>query len=72
MWIFKKAGERNKRNEKYQFWQQENHPVECFNTEILASKLKYLHENPVKAGLVLFEGDWVYSSGGDYYKPEFD
>ena len=67
LWIFKKACERNKRNENYQFWQQENQPVECFNAQILASKLKYLHENPVKAGLVLFEGDWVYSSGIDYY-----
>ncbi len=25
--------------------------------------MKYLHENPVWAGLVRFEGDYVYSSG---------
>ena len=67
LWLFKKAGECNKRNENYQFWQQENHPIECSRPEILASKLKYLHENPVKAGLVLFEGDWRYSSGVDYF-----
>jgi hypothetical protein len=38
LWIFKKAGEKNKRNENYQFWQQENHPIECSAYEILQSK----------------------------------
>ncbi len=52
LWIFKSAGAINKRNEKYQFWQQENHPIECFNTEILESKKKYIHENPLRAGIV--------------------
>jgi hypothetical protein len=42
LWIFKKAGEKNKRTDNYQFWQQENHPIECSTYEILQSKLKYL------------------------------
>ncbi|MDA0196650.1 MAG: transposase [Bacteroidetes bacterium] len=67
LWIFKKAGETNKRNENYQFWQQDNHPIECSSKEILDSRMNYLHENPVKAGLVRSEGDYVYSSGVDYY-----
>ena len=66
LWIFKKAGEENKRNEKYQFWQQDNHPIECSTKEILESRMKYLHENPVRAGIVNFEGDYKYSSGIDY------
>jgi putative transposase len=70
LWIFKKAGEKNKRNDKYQFWQQENHPIECSTYEILQSKLKYLHENPIRAGLVRNEGDYIYSSGIDYYTKE--
>lgn len=70
LWVFKKAGERNKRNEAYQFWQQDNHPVECTTNEILESRMKYLHENLVRAGIVWFEGDYVYSSGIDYYKEE--
>jgi len=32
--------------------------------------MKYLHENPVRAGIVNFEGDNKYSSGIDYYKNE--
>jgi len=70
LWIFRKAGERNKRNNEYQFWQQDNHPVECSTNEILESRIKYLHENPIRARIVWFEGDYVYSSGIDYYKEE--
>lgn len=64
---FRKAGERNKRNDKYQFWVQENHPIECSTNDILRSKLNYLHENPVRAGMVRNEWEYVYSSGIDYY-----
>lgn len=67
LWIFKRAGEQNKRNENYQFWQQDNHPIECSTNEILISRMKYLHENPVRAGIVNFEDDYKYSSGIDYY-----
>jgi len=70
LWIFKKAGELNKRNENYQFWQQENHPIECSTSDILESKIKYLHENPVRAGIVRNEWEYVYSSGIDYYSKE--
>jgi putative transposase len=67
LWIFKKAGEVNIRNENFQFWQQNNHPIECNTKKILETRMKYLHENPVKAGIVNFEGDYKYSSGMDYY-----
>lgn len=70
LWIFKKAGERNKRNKDYQFWQHENHPVECSTKEILQSRLRYLNENPVRAGIVRFEQDYLYSSGIDYHGKE--
>lgn len=70
LWIFKRAGEQNNRNEIYQFWQQDNHPIECTNRAILDSKLKYLHENPVRANIVKFESEYVYSSGIDYYTNE--
>jgi len=67
LWIFKKAGEQNTRNTEYQFWQQDNHPVECSTEDILSSRLDYLHENPVRAGIVWHEEDFKYSSGVDYY-----
>lgn len=67
LWIFKKAGEHNKRNKDYQFWQQDNHPIQCDTNNILESRMIYLHENPVRAGIVRSEQDYVYSSGIDYY-----
>ena len=67
LWIFKKAGEGNNRNKDYQFWQQDNHPIECNTNEILETRLIYLHQNPVRAGLVRYEQYYVYSSGIDYY-----
>jgi len=70
LWIFKMAGERNKRNKNFQFWQQDNHPVECSTEEILQSRMIYLHENPVRAGIVRFEQEYLYSSGIDYYGNE--
>ena len=32
LWIFKKAGERNSNNKNYQFWRQDNHPIELSTT----------------------------------------
>jgi putative transposase len=68
LWIFKSAGAKNNRNTNYQFWQQDNHPIECSTNEILQTRMAYLHENPIRAGFVLHEWDYVYSSAIDYYK----
>jgi len=67
LWIFRKAGEKNNRNEYCQFWQQDNHPIECSTNEILDSRMKYLHQNPLRAGLVRNESDFIYSSAINYY-----
>ena len=34
--------------------------------KVLATKLKYIHENPVRAGLVYKAEDYLYSSANDY------
>lgn len=65
--LFKGAGETNSNNSVYQFWKQDNHPIECVSSEILRQKMDYLHENPVRAGFVEKAEDWMYSSAGDYY-----
>ena len=65
--IFSVAGLKNSNNSKYQFWQQDNHPIECDTARILEQKMEYIHENPVRAGFVEKAEDWIYSSAGDYY-----
>ena len=67
-WIFKKAGENNPRNDHDQFWQQENHPIECSTSDILDPWMKYLHENSLRGGIVRKESDFAHSSTIDYYE----
>ncbi len=65
--LFYQAGNQNKRNKDFQFWQQHNHPIELDKDEILQQRLDYIHFNPVVQGLVEKEEDWLHSSAGDYY-----
>ena len=70
IWMFKRAGARNKNNETYQFWQQDNHPIELSTNEMMDQRLDYLHNNPVKAGVVWEPQHYKYSSGVDYYSED--
>ena len=67
IYMFERAGKRNSNNENFQCWQQDNHPVELSNPQMLKQKLDYLHDNPVKAGIVFEPQHYVYSSAVDYY-----
>jgi putative transposase len=66
LWLFKQAGEANSKNKDYQFWQQENHPIELISNKFLDQKLHYIHMNPVKAGIVDEPWEYRYSSARDY------
>jgi len=66
LWMMERAGKKNSNNKSFQFWQQDNHPVELWDNYMLEQKLNYLHENPVRAGIVLKPEDYLYSSAKDY------
>ncbi|WP_192822208.1 transposase [Rufibacter sp. LB8] len=66
LWLFERAGQRNPNNTKYQFWQQHNHPIEVSTNALLAQKLDYVHQNPVKEGWVEEPEQYLYSSAKDY------
>ncbi len=66
LWLFRSAGERNSKNQVYQFWQQETHPIELFSNKFIDQKLDYIHQNPVKAGWVDEPWEYRYSSARDY------
>ena len=66
LWLFKSAGTQNSRNENYQFRQQDNHPTELNNPTIKLQRMNYLHQNPVRAGLVWEPWEYRYSSACDY------
>jgi putative transposase len=64
--LFKKAGTKNANNTHYQFWIQDNHPVELFSLKFIIQKLNYIHDNPVKAGIVEAPHMYLHSSAGVY------
>jgi putative transposase len=63
---FKYYASRHSRNEHYQLWQHENHFVEVSSAAFTRQKIDYIHENPVKAGLVYRAEEYVYSSASNY------
>ena len=57
---------RHKTESRYQVWQEGFHPQLLDSEEMLTQKVEYIHENPVKAGLVEKAEDWWYSSAKNY------
>lgn len=65
--MFSYAGKYKSGNEQYQFWQQDYHPIALMNEGILKQRMNYVHENPVRAGIVYEARQYKYSSAADYY-----
>lgn len=66
MWVFERAGKKNKRNSTFQLWQQHNHPIELSTNEMMDQRLNYIHNNPVEAGFVSDPSAWIWSSCASY------
>lgn len=49
------------------FWEEGYHGEQIFTQSFFDSKLNYIHMNPVRAGLVEKEEEYLNSSCGDYY-----
>lgn len=64
--IFKQAGERNSNNKYFQFWRQDNHPIELFTNEMMQQRIDYIHNNPVEEGIVDDSEHYIYSSARNY------
>ena len=68
--MFEYAGKVNNNNLYFQFWKQYYHPIELNTIRRCQKALDYIHNNPVKAGLVWDPWHYKYSSGIDYYTNE--
>ncbi|SDW03632.1 hypothetical protein [Aequorivita viscosa] len=64
--MFKRAGEKNSNVKGYQFWHQNNHPIELWSIPMIKEKLEYIHNNPVKVGLVMEARESKHSSARNY------
>lgn len=60
--LFAKAGQINPFNKNIQFWQNGNMPILLYSPEVIDQKINYIHENPVRAGIVEEESSYSYSS----------
>lgn len=64
--VMLKAGAANSNNKTYQLWRNDNHPIELHSNEVIKQKLDYIHNNPVEAGIVEKQEDYLYSSARNY------
>ncbi len=63
---FEDAGSKNSNVNKYQFWQQNNKPIEVYSQVVVEQKVDYIHNNPVEEGFITDAVDWKYSSARNY------
>ncbi len=50
----------------FQIWARDDHAEEVYNQRVIEQKLQYIHDNPVKAGIVVNPEDYLYSSARNY------
>jgi REP element-mobilizing transposase RayT len=68
-WMMKRfefSAKSNARNSVFQLWTHDNHAVELFTPKFTQQKLDYIHNNPVRAGIVEKPEDYLYSSARNY------
>ncbi len=62
--LLQKAGKVKGQN--HQLWRNDNHPIELYSNDVIEQKVDYIHNNPVKNGVVDKAEDYVYSSARNY------
>lgn len=68
--MFEFEAKKHVRNEKYQFWTHDNHAEELYSNEFIKQKVDYIHNNPVRAGIVNYPEEYKYSSASNYAEKE--
>lgn len=55
------------KNDEFSLWEERFDSIPVHSEKVMETKLNYIHNNPVKAGLVKEMTDWKYSSAKNYY-----
>ena len=63
--MFSFEARRTQRANDFKMWKDGNHAIDLQNIDIM-EKINYIHNNPVKAGIVNYPEHYVYSSAVDY------
>lgn len=73
-WIlmrFKNSCEHLAREQQYKVWQDGNHPILISSSYLFYQKVNYIHNNPVKAKLVINPEDYMFSSARNYAELDY-
>jgi REP element-mobilizing transposase RayT len=68
--LFKHAAKRQNKKGIYQVWTHGNHAELLYSNKFIESKVRYIHNNPVKAGIVDNAEEYKYSSARNYMDQE--
>jgi REP element-mobilizing transposase RayT len=55
-----------KLGQTFQIWTHENHAEQIYSQKFIEQKLNYIHNNPVRSGIVAKPEDYLYSSARNY------
>jgi REP element-mobilizing transposase RayT len=66
LYRFEYAGKFDNRIKNYRFWQDKSHPVLMDDSIKLQQRINYIHNNPVKAGIVANPEDYLFSSASAF------
>ncbi len=64
--VFRMTSWKHSRNSHYQVFTHENHSIHLYSDKFIDQKLEYIHNNPVKAGIVKEPEHYIYSSASNY------
>ena len=65
MMVFQYHG-KQKIDQVNQIWTHENHAELIYSQKFIEQKIEYIHQNPVRAGIVTTPVDYLYSSARNY------
>ena len=66
LYLFNYFAKANKQFSKNHFWQYTFHPILLYSNEVIKQKINYIHQNPVRAGLVNEPENYIYSSANKH------
>lgn len=67
--MFSFAAKRQNKTGNYQVWTHKNHAIEVYSNKFIEEKVEYIHQNPVRSGIVQKPDEYIYSSA-KYYADE--
>lgn len=59
--LFSKGGIKQKKKSSNQIWQYNNLAEEVYSPKFTLSKIRYIHNNPIEAGLVARSKEYLFS-----------